>query len=225
MLKLKPVRDFCKLAFRSKGKDAFVLSLPSEARLMDVGCGNNSPSRVKNLRPDIYYVGLDVQDYVQSNPSKSLADEYHIVSPSSFLRAIESKKSSFDAVLSAHNLEHCEDRYGVLHAMCNAIRTGGLLYLSYPSEASISMPSRSGTLSYHDDPTHVGIPPEWAEVIEVLRLNGLTIEFASARYRPLIPFLIGAALEPWSIFTKRLAPMGSTWALYGFETVIWARKL
>jgi len=63
-------RDW-KAWLRTRGKDAFVLSLPQSARLFDVGCGNDSPRRVKNLRADIWYIGLDVQDYEQrSGPLK-----------------------------------------------------------------------------------------------------------------------------------------------------------
>ena len=218
------LKKYFRSLLRPREKDAFVLSLPIGARLIDVGCGNNSLFRIKDLRPDLYYVGLDIQDYIQSDSSKSVADEYVLVEPDFFLDAIESQAVSADAILSAHNLEHCEHRFSVLKAMCDALKPGGILYLSFPSEASAHLPSRYGTLAYHDDPTHVGMPPSWAEVIEVLRLNGLNIEFACARYRPFIPFLIGAVLEPWSKLSKRLAPIGSTWALYGFETVIWARK-
>lgn len=213
-----------KVLLRSKGKDAFVLSLPRHAKLMDVGCGNNSPIRVKGLRPDIWYVGLDVEDYEQSGVSKSVADDYRIATPDQFLSYIRMESETMDAVLSAHNLEHCDFRYDVLMAMCNALKPGGRMYLAYPSEASVKMPSRAGTLCYYDDNTHVDEPPDWGAVIKTLRSSGMTIEFVRQRYRPLLPLLIGILLEPWSIWAGRVAPLGSTWALYGFETVIWARK-
>ncbi|MEM3334256.1 MAG: methyltransferase domain-containing protein [Thermoplasmata archaeon] len=40
----------------------------------------------------------------------------------------------YDAVISAHNLEHCNDRYGTLEAMLKVIKVGGKLYLSFPSK-------------------------------------------------------------------------------------------
>ena len=86
------------------------------------------------------------------------------------------------------------------------------------------LPSRIGTLSYYDDKTHLDEPPSWELVIETLRSRGMIIEFSRERYRPLLPLILGVLLEPWSIWTGRVGPFGSTWALYGFETVIWARK-
>jgi len=219
------IKFFLKNIFRGKGKDAFVLMLPSGARLMDIGCGNNSPFRVKSLREDICYIGLDVQNYGQSQISIGVADEYRIASPSEFLGAIRSEVLSMDAILSSHNLEHCQSRYEVLAAMCSAIKTSGFLYLSYPSEATVNFPSRKGTLNYYDDDTHVGYPPETDKVLKILQSNNMKIIFLSKRYRPPIPFLMGFFLEPLSALFNRVAPFGSTWAFYGFETVIWAQKI
>lgn len=210
---------------RSRGKDAFVLSLPKHSKLMDVGCGNDSPKRVKSLRNDIFYIGLDVQDYEQSLDSLTLADEYRITTPSNFVNAISSEVGTIDAVISAHNLEHCDNRHEVLVAMCQALKEDGTLYLAYPSDATVSMPSRIGTLNYYDDKSHIGLPPNWNEITSILEKCGMSIEFKRQRYRPLIPFLIGLVLEPWSYLSGRVCPLGSTWALFGFETVIWARKM
>jgi hypothetical protein len=45
---------------RPRGKLAFLKSLPPGARVLDVGCGNNSPRDAKVLRPDLIYTGLDM---------------------------------------------------------------------------------------------------------------------------------------------------------------------
>jgi hypothetical protein len=50
-----------------KYKPDFILQLPRGAKVLDVGCGNNSAQSTKKLRPDIYYVGLDVGDYNQTD--------------------------------------------------------------------------------------------------------------------------------------------------------------
>jgi 2-polyprenyl-3-methyl-5-hydroxy-6-metoxy-1,4-benzoquinol methylase len=218
------MKNYAKRIFRSRGKDAFVLKLPSGARLMDVGCGNDSPFRVKLLRHDIYYIGIDVQNYGQSKNPQGIADEYHLVTPSDFALAIGSNPSAVDAVLSSHNLEHCQARYEVLSAMCNAIKPEGFLYLSYPSEATVNFISRKGTLNYYDDSTHVDVPPVTDEVLKILKSNNMEIIFFKRRYRPILPFLLGMFLEPLSIFLNHVGPFGSTWAFYGFETVIWAKK-
>ena len=207
----------------SLGRDSFIISLPPRAAVFDVGCGNNSPDRVKTLRPDVHYVGLDISDYNQSPTSFNSADEYVIVRPDHFPRAIESRKGQFDAVISSHNLEHCEEPWAVLEAMLSALKNGGRIYLSFPSEQSVAFPSRSGTLNFTDDPTHRFLPP-FDKITDYILSRGFSIRASSRRYRPSILFFLGLLLEPFSMLTKRNMPFGATWALYGFESVIWASK-
>jgi len=208
---------------RPRGKDAFVAMLPSRAHVFDIGCGNRSPERVKALRPDLHYVGVDVQDYEQSTRSVGMADEYRITSPERFLAAIASERRSMDAVISSHNLEHCEDPTAVIVAMAAALKPQGRLYLAFPSEASVRFPSRRGSLRFSDDPTHRA-PPPWTDVIRQLSSSGMTTDFAARRYRPWVAAGVGAVLEPVSMLSRRVMPLGSTWALWGFESVIWATK-
>ncbi len=209
---------------RSYGKDAFVEQLQPSVKLFDIGCGNNSPQRIKELRPDIYYVGLDVQDYVQSNISLNFADEYRIALPENFLDEILREHSTMDAVISSHNLEHCSDQFGVLQAMCRALKPGGKIYLAFPCEESVGFPSRAGTLRFSDDQSHTS-PPDWHRVIDCLSQNNMKIIFSSKRYRPIIPLIIGAILEPYSFTFRKVIPLGASWALWGFESVVWAEKV
>src|SRR5262249_28354944 len=124
------------------GKAAFLKQLPQGARLLDVGCGNDSPRVAKALRPDIYYVGLDIGDYYQTNDPTRFADDYVIAEPSAFDGAIAEMANSFDAVISAHNIEHCLDPARVLVAMLKSLKPGGRIFLSFPSSASTTFPSR-----------------------------------------------------------------------------------
>jgi len=99
----------------------------------------------------------------------------------------------------------------------------GRLYLAFPSEASVRFPSRRGSLRFSDDPTHRA-PPPWTDVIRQLSSSGMTTDFAARRYRPWVAAGVGAVLEPVSMLSRRVMPLGSTWALWGFESVIWATK-
>jgi SAM-dependent methyltransferase len=196
--------------------------LPPNSRILDVGCGNNSPKRFKILRPDLHYTGLDIDDYNQTTPDK-FADTYIITQPEHFVSEINKFTGELDAVISAHNIEHCDAPTDVLHAMLAALRPGGRIYLSFPCEASVQFPSRRGCLNFYDDASH-HIVPNWQEIISKIRQEGFEIDFSSERYRPIIPALIGFLLEPIGALTKRQMPIGSTWALYGFESVIWASR-
>lgn len=206
------------------GKPAFVQCMISRnGKILDVGCGNSSPKKIKTLRTDLYYVGLDVGLYNQSTDVEKWADKLIITTPEEFHLSIGDYQNSFDSIVCAHNLEHCNYPMKVLDAMSNALKTEGLLYLSFPSEDSVNFPSRKGCLNFYDDLTHKNVL-SYADIIKALRENGMTILIAKRRYRPLLLFLIGLFFEPIAQLTKRISPFGGTWALYGFETVIIAKK-
>lgn len=174
------------------------------------------------LRPDLAYTGLDVGDYRQED-SIRYADAYIVVPPAEFAGAIRAQEGRMDAVVSSHNLEHCDDPAAVLDAMVRALRPGGRLYLAFPCDASVRFPKRRGTLNFFDDATHKA-PPGWERVLETLRARDVTLSFASCRYRPWLLAGLGLALEPLGWLLGRNMPAGSTWALYGFESVIWGRR-
>ena len=71
---------------------------------------------------------------------------------SNFVESILSISIKFDAVISSHNLEHCNDRYGALNAILDKLKDGGKIYLSFPSGKTINFPKRDGCLNYYDDP-------------------------------------------------------------------------
>lgn len=207
---------------RRRGKQAFLKSLPAGARVLDVGCGNNSPRDAKVLRPDIFYTGLDVGDYNQQD-SLRYADAYAVVPPADFAAAIAAHAGTMDAVVSSHNLEHCDDPAAVLRAMAAALRPRGQLFLAFPCEASVGFPRRRGSLNFFDDATHQAVP-RWDAVTENLNACGIKFTFATRRYRPPLLAAVGLALEPAARLLGRNMPAGSTWALYGFETIIWGRR-
>jgi SAM-dependent methyltransferase len=159
-------------------------------------------------------------DYNQTKPN--LADRYVVVKPEHFAETIAGMTNSFDAVISSHNLEHCDDRWKTLAAMIQALKSKGRLYLAFPTEKSVSFPNRIGTLNYYDDPTHKDTPPDYDEVIKTLKNANMTIQFASRSYKPFVLCVKGFFDEPLS--KKQNKVFYSTWCYYGFEAIIWARK-
>jgi len=207
---------------RPKGKVSFIEKLPKNAKILDVGCGNASPYHTKRQRPDLVYYGIDISNYNQQEPER-YADRYIITPPENFAVAIEEMEGTFDAVISAHNLEHCDDPARVCSAMMKSLKFGGSLYLAFPCEKSISFPKREGTLNFYDDPSHNYLP-KYDHIIYSILANGGCIDFSADRYRPVFGFLAGLILEPFGAILKRNMPYASTWALYGFETIIWATR-
>jgi SAM-dependent methyltransferase len=202
-------------------KYSFLRLCPQNVRLLDVGCGNDSPRNVKASRPDIYYVGIDVDEYNQSDASRMAADQYIIVPSQEFAPRIRSMRGEFDVVISNHNLEHCDDPATCLAAMLEALRPGGRIFLAFPCEQSVGFPSRAGTLNFFDDPTHKTVP-KFDSVRSVIAAHGLRLDVVCRRYRPLSRVIQGLKAELRSRRERRVLP--GTWALYGFETIIWASK-
>ena len=203
-------------------KDAFLASCPPKARILDVGCGNDSPVHMKTLRPDFYYVGVDIGDYKQISDPRSVADEYVIATPESFAFAIRGLPTTFDAVVSAHNIEHCNEPEQTLDAMLSRIHPGGRIFLAFPSEASAHFPSRPGTLNFHDDPTHVWLP-KFDDVCARIAAAGFRLDVKVRRNRPLRHVIRGLLNEPAFYFKRKVTL--DTWALYGFESIIWATRV
>jgi SAM-dependent methyltransferase len=202
------------------GRKYFVMQLPTGARVLDVGCGNNSPLITKTLRPDLYYVGLDIADYAQSEASIARADRYILTSPKDFVSAISQLSSDFDAVICAHTIEHCYQPDAVLEAMLDRVARGGRLYVSFPCRESAKFPRRQG-LNFFDDPTHLA-PPDYERILQVIREKGLEVKFATARYRPAVKAVLGLAAEPMSAALRKT--FWGTLALYGFESIICAGR-
>ena len=205
---------------RPKGKVSFLESVPLKGKLLDVGCGNESPLNTKLQRPDIVYYGLDVGDYNQQVPGRH-ADRYILTAPENFASEIEGMKNTFDAVVSSQNIEHCNEPERVLAAMLQSLKAGGVLYLSFPCEASTAFPTRYGTLNFYDDLSHVNMP-NFDRIVDTIIANGFRIEFMARRYRPFLGFLLGLLLEPFGRMLKRNMPYAASWMLYGYESVIWA---
>jgi len=181
------------LLLRPRGKASFLNYIPKNARVLDVGCGNNSPFRVKSQRPDIFYVGLDVDNYNQRINPNYYADKYIIVSPEDFVQEICNFNDSFDAIISSHNLEHCHMPEKVLDVMLKALKKGGKIYISFPCEESIYFPTRRNTLNFYDDPTHLHTF-NFIKMINKIKSQGFIIDCAVRRYRPVFLFLLGFIL-------------------------------
>jgi SAM-dependent methyltransferase len=202
------------------GKRAFLAGLHPRASILDVGCGNNSPSQTKAVLPDCQYTGIDIGDYNQTRPN--CADVYVVTTPERFAESIAELGCSFDAVISSHNLEHCNDRQATLLAIMKAARPGGRLYLSFPCEQSTGFPRRKGTLNYYDDLSHTGSPPDFRGILATLKENNFEIAVACKNYRPPVLRLIGTLTEPFSMASGKV--LYATWARWGFESIIIATK-
>jgi SAM-dependent methyltransferase len=197
-----------------------VSELFQKPNILDVGCGNDAIIPVKKAVPHFRYTGIDVQIY-NMNIADAI-DEYILVEPSAFADKIGEMANRFDVVISAHNLEHCLEREKTFRNMLRTLKKGGMLYLSCPSEKSVSFPSRRGTLNYYDDETHIGAPPDFSILKKMADEEKCVILFEAEGYKPPLAWLIGLLFEPFSALMKRIHSY--TWNFYGFESIIWVKK-
>ena len=216
------IKTIFKLFLRPNGKVDFLNSIPKDSFILDVGCGNNSPLLVKSFLPNSYYVGIDVDNYNNDYDVEQVADEYILSQPIDFVKSLKSIDCNFDAIISSHNIEHCNDRIGVLNAMIDKLNCKGKIYLSFPSKESIYFPRKIGCLNYYDDPTHKDLPPDFELILKILKEKKLKVVFSRANYKPFLLSCIGIFSNFISYFTKKVHI--GMYEIWGFESIIIAEN-
>jgi hypothetical protein len=126
-------------------------------KLLDVGCGNHSPSKTKRIFPDCEYHGLDL-DKKYNNDVKDfeVAKAFYELDLTKLDYSII-PDNYFDFIRMAHVIEHLYNGDEVLKALLPKLRSGGFFYIEYPGKKSLKLPSMHGTLNFYDDPTHVRV--------------------------------------------------------------------
>ena len=204
------------LFLRPNGKYSFISNLRENVSILDVGCGK-TPNRILRLFPRLDYYGIDISRHTNTSLARNLiiSNKDHFVDDLKLL-------GQFEAVICSHNLEHVDNRDLLLNALICAVKPGGRIYLSFPSENSINFPSRKYTLNYYDDKTHKDLPPNFEEICNFLISNNYEIIFKVKYYRPLILTVLGFILEPLSVLFNKC--FIGTFEYYGFETIIHAER-
>lgn len=199
----------------------FILNIPANATLLDIGCGNHSPSFYHSLNPSIQYSGVDIQEYNLDDSDYKFAKKIYFFDEKKFATEISSIPELFDFIVSAHNIEHTSKPLDVIDAMMGRLEKGGKLYLSFPTAKSVQFPKRKGTLNFYDDETHQYLPDTEA-LIERIKKSNASIVYYRKQYRTVYGFIKGLIQEPFSIILNK--KLSHTWHVWGFETIIIAEK-
>ena len=195
-------------------------------RILDIGCGNHSPSITKRWFPSCHYAGADIQRYNLSGADLAAMDEFfELGADGSGYDAIQA--ASYDLVFLNHVVEHMAEPAPVVAALCTKLKPEGYIWIAFPSLRSLSLPhSVDETLSFCDDPTHVRVP-DVREIANILLANGVNIVHAGRSREGLLTTL-GDTVK----LVKRLAVRAFTgrfsgrglWYLLGFEDHVLGRR-
>lgn len=201
------------------------LTVPAP-RILDIGCGNRSPSMTKRWFPACHYSGADIQHYNLGDADIEAMDEFYLVGvDGSGYDAIPD--ASYDLLILNHVIEHMTNPAPLLAKLCGKLKPGGYIWIAFPSLRSLSLPhSVDETLNFCDDPTHVYLP-EVREIANVLLANGVSIVHAG-RSREGFLTSLGDCFK----LVKRLVARAVTgkfsgrglWYVLGFEDHVLGRR-
>ncbi len=164
-----------------------VLSRPG-ATVLDIGCGNHSPSLTKRYFPACRYVGVDCQVWNRDAADEAAMDRFFPIDLDQPAALTAIPDAAYDVIFCSHVLEHLHQPVKVFQDLLPKLRPGGLLYVEIPSARSLRFPPARngwfgirGCLNFWDDPTHralVSLP----RLMEIARAHRFIIRRAGRRF-------------------------------------------
>ncbi len=191
-------------------------------RLLDVGAGNHSASRIVSLFPHCEYYGLDMDKTYNNgeNDFSVMKDFYELDLTALDYSAVPNQY--FDGIWMAHVIEHLHNGDKVLPGLIQKLKPGGFFYIEYPGKKSMALPSMKGTLNFKDDTTHVRLysVPELAVIFEA---NGCAVLKGGTRRNWF--YIISLPLRAIISLVKNGHVQGNVfWDLLGFAEYLYVRK-
>jgi len=195
-------------------------------KVLDVGCGNRSPSTTISLFPQIEYYGLDKEDYNLTIEDKKILLEnnrYFKVDLENLSQLDNSLPDNyFDFIIMNHVIEHTINGLEILKILVKKLKVGGGIYIEFPSVKSLSFPSMPGTLNFCDDDTHVRLY-DLKEIANVLLESGLKVIKGGTR-RNLVSIIVMPVKVIYHILKYRKILGSAFWDIFGFSEYIYAIK-
>ncbi len=206
------------------------LLIKKNITILDVGCGNHSPSITKKYYPNSIYYGLDrCKDYnlgQEDLESMKAFFEVDLLKPET-LKTVPN--DFFDCIIFNHVIEHLPNRQIVVVELLKKLKKNGVFYLETPSAQSIYFPRMKGPflggcLNFYDDPTHVDKPCDERFLIEIFKKNQCDI--VSAGIRRSLKRIVFFPIYCVGSFLKFGYLDGCVfWDIFGFVQQIIVRKI
>jgi 2-polyprenyl-3-methyl-5-hydroxy-6-metoxy-1,4-benzoquinol methylase len=200
--------------------------LGASPRILDIGCGNGSPSITKHWFPGCHYAGADIQRYNLSAADDAAMDEFFQLSADGTgYDAIPA--AGYDFVILNHVIEHMRAPASALATLCAKLKPGGYIWIAFPSLRSLSLPhSVDETLQFCDDPTHIYLP-DLREIANILLTNDVNVLHAGRSREGFFTTLadiykLGKRLVK-KLFTGKFSGRGM-WYVLGFEDHVFGQR-
>ncbi len=191
-------------------------------RLLDIGAGNHSATKTKNIFPLCEYHGVDLEkDYNNGEEDFKLMTAFYEMDLTK-LNFSNVPDNYFDGIWMVHVIEHLYNGDEVIRGLLPKLRRGGYMYVEYPGIKSTKLPSMYGTLNFKDDPTHVRLYTV-KELTGLFETNNCKILKSGTRrnswFMLAMPFRIIGSL----IKGKKLQA-NIFWDILGFAEYLWIKK-
>lgn len=98
-------------------------------KILDVGCGNRSPSETKRIFKSCEYHGIDKQIYNLTERDIKLIDSFFQIDLDKEIDKLnEIPNASYDYIILSHILEHLKNGLQVIDIICKKLKPEGYIY-------------------------------------------------------------------------------------------------
>jgi len=152
------VRFLCRIMPGLPPKLYFLNSLPENAALLDMGCGNGSKfNQYLRIRNDFRLYGCDIVDY---SGSALRGVNFRIVNIQN--EPLPWPDCTFDGIILNHVVEHLIRTEYAIRETYRVLKKNGRIYIATPSKKSTCYPSfkgwlgpKGGPINFFDDSSHI----------------------------------------------------------------------
>jgi SAM-dependent methyltransferase len=215
------------LYFTFHPRTAFLKTLPPDASVADIGAGDGSLSVFKGWPvPE----RKDLKMYAYSIEKGRLFDEFEGYEISDWnVAPPEFDGRTFDAILSAHFIEHIADPTSFVAWAARKLNADGRIYLEWPSKASLDLPPRKDLEAagipmiisrFNDDSTHRQLP-DGDVMVAAFEAAGFVIE---TRGIVRLPWLEDEMLAHFKDSDVRFPRQAAFWSRTGWSQYLVIRR-
>lgn len=128
-----------------------------DIKILDVGTGNHSATKTKEIFVNCKYYGIDkCCDYTNGSEDVEIMDKFYEMDLEK-LEFDEIPNDYFDVIIITHVIEHLKNGDKVIEKLLDKMKKNGMIFLEWPRFKSTKFPSKKGTLNFFDDDSHVRI--------------------------------------------------------------------